>query len=121
VGMRDRMGKINSKNKGKRGELEWAKWLRDNGCPDARRGQQYAGGSESPDVVGGIGGLHFEVKRTEQIRLVEAIEQAKNDAGNSKVPVVVWRKNNYPWYLIIPADRLFDTADVVIQHRKENE
>jgi Holliday junction resolvase len=38
---------MNSRAKGKRGELEIAKVLRENGY-DAHRGQQYKGGADSP-------------------------------------------------------------------------
>ena len=44
------MGKINSRAKGARYERELARYLDENGFP-ARRGQQFAGGSDSPDVV----------------------------------------------------------------------
>ena len=60
----------NSIKKGKRGEREWAKWLRDNcNCKNARRGQQYQGGADSPDVVCGIPNTHCEVKRVEALNL----------------------------------------------------
>jgi hypothetical protein len=38
---------MNSRNKGKRGELEAAKFLASEGFP-ARRGQQFSGGADSP-------------------------------------------------------------------------
>jgi hypothetical protein len=41
---------MNSRNKGKRGELEAAHMLTHEGFP-ARRGQQFSGGTDSPDVV----------------------------------------------------------------------
>lgn len=41
---------INSRQKGKRGERLWRDQLREQGFT-ARRGQQYAGGIESPDVI----------------------------------------------------------------------
>ena len=44
------MGKINSRAKGARYERELARYFEENGFP-ARRGQQFAGGSDSPDVV----------------------------------------------------------------------
>ena len=67
------MGKA-SRDKGKRGEREVAEFLRDHGIP-ARRGVQYAGGADSPDVIG-FEGVHIEVKRTEALRLYPALEQA---------------------------------------------
>jgi hypothetical protein len=57
---------MNSRNKGKRGELEAAKFLASEGFP-ARRGQQFSGGTDSPDVLcEALPRIHFEVKRTEK-------------------------------------------------------
>lgn len=89
---------MNSKQKGKRGELELAKLLRGYGY-DARRGQQFKGGEDSPDVIG-IDGYHIECKRCEKITIYDWMEQAKNDAGNN-VPIVVFRKNNHEWLVTI--------------------
>ena len=55
---------MNSKDKGKRGERMAAAKFREHGF-DARRGVQYSGGPDSPDVVGPEG-LHIEVKFTEK-------------------------------------------------------
>ena len=41
---------MNSREKGKRGERQWRDELRANGY-GARRGQQFCGSAESPDVV----------------------------------------------------------------------
>lgn len=54
------MGK-HQRDKGKRGELKHRDVLRKLGFTDAHRGVQYAGGKDSPDVVG-IPGVHHEVK-----------------------------------------------------------
>ena len=57
---------VNSKQKGARGEREFAKFLTDRGYP-ATRGVQYQGGPESPDVVcKPLSRYHFEVKYTEK-------------------------------------------------------
>ncbi len=104
--MIDFMGRA-SRDKGKRGEREAAAFLSQlMGC-DARRGVQYQGGPDSPDVVG-VPGMHVEVKRTERLQLMPAIEQAQSDAPASSVPVVMWRKSRHPWILCLPADRLLD-------------
>lgn len=96
---------MNSKQKGKRGELEAAKELARLFGVEARRGQQFAGGADSPDVVCEIAGVHIEVKRTEQLRLWEAVEQATADAAG-KVPLVLHRPNQRPWLAIVPLDEL---------------
>ena len=89
-----------SRNKGKRGELELAAELRRIFGVDARRGVQYHGGSDSPDVVTDLPGIHIEVKRTERLSLYPAMEQAAADAGD-KVPVVCHRANRQEWVAII--------------------
>ena len=87
-----------SDRKGKVGERELAKFLREHGYPSARRGQQHEGGSDSPDVVcDELPGLHLECKRTERFRLYEAMAQAKNDAGPRRTPVVAHRTNRRGW------------------------
>jgi len=93
---------VNSKRKGAKGELEWAHWLQDHGH-EARRGQQYTGSTDSPDVVTDMVGFHCEVKRTERLQLYKALEQAKNDAGD-KIPYVAHRVSRKPWIVIMYAE-----------------
>ena len=82
---------MNSRQKGKRGELECVHWLRSHGW-EARRGQQFKGTADSPDVITGIP-YHIEVKLREALNLYKAMEQAAEEAPESKVPVVYHRKN----------------------------
>lgn len=93
------MGKT-SRNKGKAGERAVASFLREYGY-DTKRGAQYHGGPDSPDVVG-LPGIHIEVKRTEAFRLWDALAQAKGDCGEN-IPVVWHRKNSCPWVVIMDA------------------
>jgi len=72
---------------------------------EARRGRQYQGTDQSPDVLADIPGVHFEVKRGEALRLYSAIEQAAADAGEN-VPVVLHRANQKPWVAIVQLDDL---------------
>lgn len=82
--------RINSRAKGAEGEREFAKWLRENLGIEARRGQQYAGSSDSPDIVSSLHDIHFEVKRVKNLHIKPAMAQAENDCGQ-KVPVVAYR------------------------------
>ena len=86
---------MNSRNKGKIGELDLAKLLRDHGFK-SRRGQQYCGTSGEADVTG-IPGIHIECKRVEKLNLEAAMEQAVRDARSSERPAVFHRKNRKPW------------------------
>lgn len=105
--------RVNSRAKGKNGELEFAAFLRDRGYAEARRGQQYRGGDDSPDVVG-VAGVHHEVKRTERLALYDAVDQARRDAAPNTMPVVAHRCNSKPrscrgeWLFVLGADDYFE-------------
>lgn len=96
---------LRSRNKGKRGEREAAAELQRLFNVDARRGRQFQGSDESPDVVVDIPRLHFEVKRCESFRLYDALDQAIHDAGVN-IPVVLHRQNRRPWVAIVRLDDL---------------
>ena len=97
---------MNSRTKGKVGEREFAALLRSEGFA-ARRGVQFAGGAESPDVVSeALGFLHFEVKRTQALNLADACAQAEGDCGG-KPWVVAHRRNHAPWLITMTAEVFF--------------
>ena len=96
---------LRSRNKGKRGEREAAAEIRRLFRTDARRGRQFSGSDDSPDIVAEIEDLHFEVKRAESIRLYDALDQASSDAGEN-VPVVLHKQNRKPWVAIVRLDDL---------------
>ena len=93
---------VNSRQKGKRGELEVAHILKEHGF-DARRGQQYAGANGDADVVG-LDGIHIEVKRTERLDLKAAFTQSVRDAREGEVPTVWSKRNNGPWLVTMSAE-----------------
>lgn len=93
---------LNSGGKGKAGEREVRDLLRLHGF-EARRGQQFAGGGDSPDVVHDIPGLHIEVKRTERFDLYGAMEQATEDVREGSAPAVFHRRNRKPWVVVLKA------------------
>lgn len=100
---------MNSKQKGKRGELEVAKMLREIGFENARRTAQYCGNTgDAADVIG-VDILHLEVKRAESWHLKEWIAQAERDAKQNEpsIPAVVFRSNNEPWRVCIDAKTFF--------------
>lgn len=96
-----------SREKGKRGEREAAKLLRDHGI-EAIRGQQNRGGGDSPDVrVQGIP-IHVEVKRTQKINVYKAMAQADNDADLGMTPIVLHRRDGERWLAIVDATVFLD-------------
>lgn len=93
---------VNSRAKGKQGELELAKLFREHGFADARRSVQYRGTADSMDVLG-LPGCHVECKRTETARLYEWMDRAVSEAGADATPVVFHRRSRRPWLAILPA------------------
>lgn len=92
----------NSRRKGKEGELELSKKLKDHGF-ECRRGQQYCGANGDADVIG-LPGIHIECKRVESLNIYKAMEQAKNDASDLELPTVFHRKNNKRWLVTMEFD-----------------
>lgn len=91
---------MNSRQKGKRGELEAAKVLKEYGY-ETRRGQQYSGATGDADVVG-LPGIHLEIKRVEKLNISEAMKQSIRDARDGELPVVMHRKNRETWLVTMP-------------------
>lgn len=97
---------MNSRQKGKRGELEWARVCRDNGYA-ARRTAQYCGNTgEASDVIG-LPGIHQEVKRVERLDLTAAMDQARRDANPGEIPIVAHRRNHERWMVTMDAKDWF--------------
>jgi len=91
---------MNSRQKGARGEREAAAAWSGTFGGQARRGQQFSGSKDSPDIVISQPNIHVEVKRTERGNPYQWLEQASRDAGG-KVPVVMHKRNARPWLLIM--------------------
>ena len=86
------MGKINSREKGKRFERQLAKTLTAYGFL-CRRGVQYSGLQGEADDVVGLDGIHIEAKNVETLNVWKAMEQAVRDANDDEYPTVFHTKN----------------------------
>ena len=100
------MAKIHSRQKGKRGEREFAALCREHGFEDARRGQQF-NGLEGEDVVG-LQGVHIEVKRVEALNVEKALQQSEKDSKEGDIPIVAHRRNRDTWKVTMRAKDWFD-------------
>ena len=99
---------MNSRAKGKRGERAWRDELRAAGWMSARRGQQFAGSPDSPDVVCEEPSfIHHEVKHSERGNPFVFMAQAERDAGARKIPVVAMRRNFHPFLVVLRAPDYF--------------
>lgn len=97
----------NSRQKGKRGERDAAKFLQTLGFTDARRTAQVRGKNNgAPDVESDLlPNLHIEVKTRESLdlgtsALDDAWEQAVDEAADrGRLPVLLWKRNRSCWRL----------------------
>jgi Holliday junction resolvase len=97
---------INSRQKGARGERLWRDQLREQGFT-ARRGQQFSGGPNSPDVIcEELTHIHQEVKMVEKLNLDNACAQAARD-GNGKPWIVAHKKNRNGWRVTMSSETFF--------------
>lgn len=94
---------VNSKQKGKRAELQLSHKLNEYGF-NTRRTAQYNGKEQGSlaDVIG-LEGIHIECKHNERLNIFEAIEQASRDS-QGELPTVFHKKNNKPWLVTMYLD-----------------
>jgi len=108
-----------SRRKGAVGERELAGEFSKLFGVEARRGCQYHGGEESPDIRHEIAGVHVECKLTESLSLYPAMQQAVRDAGEN-VPIVCHRRNGKPWLAVVRLDDLPRLAELIYLTMAEN-
>ena len=111
---------MNSRRKGKDGELELAQHLRNKGYIEARRSAQYCGKTgDAPDIVG-VEGLHIECKRVDAFRDEVALKQAERDARKGNLPIVMYRRNNEDWKVCTRLDLFLLIWDELTDLQKRN-
>lgn len=98
---------INSRQKGKRGELEAAAEL-NRVVPNAhaRRSQQHSGTESASDLIApGCPHLWLEVKRVQKLNLTDVMAKSRTQCGDL-CPVVLHRKNDEEWLVTFPLDQI---------------
>lgn len=109
------MGKINSRDKGQRGENELSKVLNEYGY-NTERMSQYCGKTGVPDVQGLLG-IHIECKRVEKLNIETAMEQSRSDARESEIPVVMHRRNHKKWLVTMDLENWIKLYDEFIKSK----
>lgn len=105
---------INSRRKGKAGELE-AKdhWNRLVPKAHSRRAQQHSGTESASDLISpGTPNLWLEVKRVQALNLQAVMEKSREQCGGL-VPVVLHRKNDSEWLVTFPLEDIARFVDQV--------
>lgn len=110
---------MNSKQKGKRGELEVARILQEHGF-DARRTAQYCGNTGDAADVTGLPGFHLEVKRCETTKIWDWIHQAERDHKAEDIPLVVFRKSHEGWKVALDFEEFLKILGGRKNGNKEN-
>jgi Holliday junction resolvase len=109
-----------SRQKGKRGERQAAAFIRDEWGVEARRGRQFSGSPDSPDVVIQIENMHIEVKAREvgEGKVRDWLEEAATDAPD-RMPVLMHRRNRKDWLLTIKAAHAVGFARGLLAAKRE--
>ena len=108
---------MNSRQKGKRGELEAAKAFHSATGLTVHRTAQ-TDGKLSADLAG-VDGLHIEVKRRRRIASLDYLVQAENDSADREqsandVPLVLMRQDlDTSWAVMVRLDKLSDLVSVL--------
>jgi len=91
----------NSRQKGKRGELEARDAVRQHwAAPDCIRAAQVCG-KFGADLLYALPSGHVEVKRYKSIKAFDFYEQAQRDAKSGEIPVVVMREDGACHWLVM--------------------
>ena len=95
---------INSKRKGKMGELNLVKKLKEYGY-NCVRTEQYNGKAEDSEAdLRGLQGIHIEVKNREKHNIYDYIEQVKRDKNDNEIGTVFIKSNNKEWLCLLTLD-----------------
>lgn len=119
---------INSKRKGKKGELYVVNRFKEEGY-DCNRTAQFKGNTGRADDIEGIDYIHAEVKFVEKLNLMEAMNQAARDslASDRKAMPTVFHKKNYHELMVTMRFtdwiKLYNSfySDMKLMEREENE
>ena len=90
---------MNSKQKGKRGELYVVNKLKERGYNNVHRTNQFKGNTGQAADIEGLDYIHAEVKFVEKLNLSNAMQQAKRDNKSRKL-IAVFHKRSYEDLLV---------------------
>lgn len=95
---------LNSKRKGKNGELMLVHELKDRGY-DVERTAQYNGkAADSEADLRGIKGVHIECKVREKHNIYDYIEQVDRDKKENELGCVFIKSNRKKWLVLMDLD-----------------
>lgn len=98
------MGGRASRNKGANGEREVADILKAALGIDICRTPRSGAWEHAKGDLYGVPGFNVEVKRQERARIDEWYAQAKGDAAEDEIAMLVYRKNRDGWKVVLSLD-----------------
>lgn len=119
---------INSKRKGKKGELYVVNRFKEHGY-ECNRTAQFKGNTGRADDIEGIDYIHAEVKFVEKLNLSEAMNQAiRDNLASTRIAFpTVFHKKNYQELMVTMQFstwiKLYNSfySDMKLKEREENE
>jgi Holliday junction resolvase len=108
---------MNSRRKGKVGEREAAKAVKEHLGWEAFRSAQ-ACGKHAADLLGVPEGVHVEVKFVARLGVMKFMEQALRDRKPEQVPVVVMRENHGEWLAMVQLKDLKILSEIITERTK---
>lgn len=108
---------VNSRAKGKRGELDVVHLLQDHGYLCVRRGDAFRG---EPDIVG-MDDIHIEVKYREHLNIDQAMAQSMRDADekydHDMIPTLWHKRKRMPLKVTLLAEDFIRIYEVYRRNR----
>lgn len=93
-----------ARRKGKTGELEVVRLLRNGGWPYAHRSSR--GTAQRGDIEKGPAGTVMEVRRREKLPLPASMREVIGRCEPHELPLLVHRPSNCPWLVTMELDEL---------------
>lgn len=116
------MSPINSRAKGKRGELEFIQRHLIDAWPEAKRNLDQFG-ADKRDVIE-VAGISWQIKRVEALNFWKGFAQAKTEAAEHDIPILAARRNLSPWLCTLEANELIPMLrlrDAVLNGRHDED
>lgn len=98
------MSRINSKQKGKRGELDLVHELNDRGFSTERTAQFNGKSVDSEADLRGINGVHIECKVRERHNVYDYMCQVDRDKKDNELGCVFMKSSRKKWLVVMDLD-----------------
>jgi Holliday junction resolvase len=116
---------MNSNAKGKTGERDLAKLLRDLFGVEARRSQQYCGKAGDADLITSIPGSHWEAKNYKNHAAITLMEQAADEAREGEIPVLALKRTTKrfrgKWFVLVAVEDLIPLVRRIEESQNDQE